>query len=143
MLAITYLLAGLSIAYILEKRIVTASIFAVFPTIDSGFNYAYPIVENGVIHSIPAAFVSGFLIYIYTEDKESAKSCLIGYLSHITLDLISSKSIMAFYPLSFDLSVDLMPPDNLWWNLCLITVFLSGMFVKKNPEIFEPIVNFR
>lgn len=143
MIPLTYLLVALSTAYILEKRIVTASIFSLLPTFDTALKFAYPFTTNGILHSLPAAFICSFLIYSYSEDIESAESCFLGYFIHLLIDLTGSTDIPMFYPLLEGFSLGILPQQNVWWNAAFISAAVSAMFLKKNSGILQPVVNLR
>lgn len=143
MIALTSLVAAVSIAYVLEKRIVTASVFALVPSFDLTLDFTYPFVAHGIMHSFLAASTASFLVYIYSEDMESTKSCFIGYSSTLFLQLITFTAIPVFYPFTGDFSIGIVPETSLFGNAALISFFLGAMVLKKNRNVFDPVVEFR
>jgi len=131
-ISLTHFVFGLSLAYILDKRLVTASAFALVPDLDISFDFLYPFTQGGIMHSLLAAVVFTFLVYVYTEDRISAESCFLGYTgSGIGLDLLTSSGIPVFFPLLEDISFSIADPNSLAPNLAFITFSLALMFAKK------------
>ena len=133
MIALTHFVFGLSIAYVLDKRIVTASAFALVADLDTTFTFLYPFTPEGIMHSLIAATLSTFLVYVYTEDRVSAESCAIGYIiSGIGLDIITNSGVPIFFPVFGDISIPLTATESLAPNLVIIILSLSLMFGKKH-----------
>ena len=143
MIALTHIVFGLSIAFVLEKRLITASVFAVVADFDITFDFLYPFTSNGIMHSLLAAGIFSLLVFVYSEDRESAESCFLGYISHLGLDSITSYGVQIFFPLQYNLALGIASAEDLVWNLGIITIFLSAMFVKKNWQVFRPFLSFR
>jgi membrane-bound metal-dependent hydrolase YbcI (DUF457 family) len=61
-ISLTHFVFGLSLAYILDKLLVTASAFDLVPDIDLTFNFLYPFTQKGIMHSLLAAVVFTFLV---------------------------------------------------------------------------------
>jgi len=139
---LTYLILALSLAYILDRRIATASIFALVPDFDALFSFLYPFTSGGIMHSILAASVFTFLTYIYTEDRVSAESCILGYSSHLSLEIITYSKLALFFPIASTYSLSLVSAQNLVVNSAVITASVSAVFLKKNWKIFHSMVPF-
>lgn len=137
---LTYLIFALALAYILDKRLLTASIFALVPSIDVLIDFRYPFVHHGIMHSLLAAVVFSLLIYVYTEDQESAESCFLGYSSHLFLDLLTAPAIPLLFPLAHELTLALVSPYSPEANTAIITASLAGMYMKKNWRHFQPLI---
>lgn len=143
MISVTHFIFGLALAYILDKRLVTASTFALVPDFDVNFNFLYPFVHRGIMHSLLAAGIFTVLVYTYTEDRFSAESCLIGYLSHLAIDNLTPSGVPLLFPLSKTFSVSLTYASSLKFNSAIIGFSLALTLVKKNREIFRPLLNIR
>jgi membrane-bound metal-dependent hydrolase YbcI (DUF457 family) len=132
-IALTHFVFGLSLAYILDKRLVTASAFALVPDLDKTFTFLYPFTSGGIMHSLIAATVFTLLVYIYTEDRVSAESCALGYIvSGLGLDLLTSSGVPVFFPLLGKISVSIASTDAITFNLAIIILSLILMFGKKH-----------
>lgn len=138
MISTTHLLFGVSLAYVLEKRIVTAAIFSVVPDFDITFNFLYPFVHRGIMHSILAASVFSGLVFLYTEDQVSAESCFLGYCSSLGLDMLTSSGLPLLFPSPSSFSLGLVSAYSLEANLAIITLSLGLMFLKKHQKQFVP-----
>ena len=143
MIALTHLILGLAMAYLLDKRLITTSVFAVVPDFDKTFNFLYPFVSNGILHSLLAAFIFSLLVFIYSENIESTKSSLIGYLSHLGIDSLCQPGVLLFFPYFSKISLGLATSTSFQWNLCIITISITAMFLKKNWESFRPFFSFQ
>lgn len=53
--------------------------------------------HRGMIHSLFFAFFLSFLIFLF--DQNASFGFLVGYLSHLFLDLITREGIVLFWPL--------------------------------------------
>jgi membrane-bound metal-dependent hydrolase YbcI (DUF457 family) len=136
-ITLTHFVFGLSLAYILDKRLITTSAFALVPDFDLTFNFLYPFTQKGIMHSLLASGVFTFLVYVYTEDLESAKSCFLGYAgAGLGLDLLTSSGVPIFFPLLKDISLSFANPTILAPNLAIIIFSLSLMFAEKHGMIF-------
>lgn len=142
-ISLTHLMAGLSIAYIVEKRLVTSSVFAVVPDFDITFNFLYPFVHRGIMHSFMAALTASFLVYVYSEDRISAESCFLGYSTHLFFDTFTRSGVTLFFPIEKSFALNLTSATALPWNLALISIFLGAMMLKKNNVILRPVVELR
>ncbi len=140
MISLTYAVFALSLAYILDKRLVTAVIFALVPSFDFLLNHTYPFTYHGIMHSIFAASVFTLLVYTYTEDRVSAESCFLGYSSHLFLDILTYSSIPLLFPLGHQFSLSLVSAYSLEANSAIITVSIAAMYIKKNREYLEPVL---
>ena len=132
MIALTHFVFGLSLAYILDKRLITASAFAIVPDFDLTFNFLNPFVSQGIMHSLFAAGVFSFLVYVYTEDRLSAESCFLGYtVSGLGLDLLTSSNFPIFFPLLDSFTLSLASEQDFAFNLAVLTFSIGLMFLKK------------
>lgn len=133
MIALTHFVLGLSLAYVLDKRLITASGFALLPDLDISFDFLYPFNPGGIMHSVLAAGVFSFLVYVYTEDRISAESCFLGYVvSGLGLDLLTSSGVPIFFPFLGDFTLGITAPDSLAPNLSIIILSIGLMFAKKH-----------
>ncbi len=133
MISLTHFVFGLSLAYILDKRLVTASAFALVPDLDLSFDFLYPFTELGIMHSLLAAGVFAFLVYVYTEDRVSAESCFLGYSgSGLGLDLLTNSGVPLLFPALGDYALSLTSSNSLAPNLAIIIISVGLMFVKKH-----------
>lgn len=136
LISTTHLLFGISIAYALEKRILTAGIFSIVPDFDITFDFLYPFVHRGIMHSILAASVFSGIVYLYSTERASAESCFLGYCSALGLDLLTESGMPVLFPLQTDLSLGLTSAYSIQANTAIITISLGLMFLKKNQERF-------
>ena len=132
MISLTHLLFGLSLAYVLDKRLVTASVFAIVPDFDITFNFLYPFTHRGITHSFLAAGVFTLLVYVYTEDQVSAESCFLGYSSALCLDLLTSSGVPLFFPFLDGFSLGVASAYSIEWNSAIIAFSLILMLAKKH-----------
>lgn len=139
MISATHVIFGLALAYVLDKRLVTATVFSVVPDFDSLFDFIYPFVHRGVMHSILAALFFTALIYIYTRDRESAESTAIGYSSHLGIDLLTFSGVPLFFPLYSNFALGVAGYASLPANTAIITLSISLMILKKYFGVFRPI----
>ena len=136
MISLTHLIFGLGLAYVLDKRLVTASVFSIVPDFDITFNFLYPFVHRGIMHTLLAAGVFSFLVYVYTEDRISAESCFLGYAgAGLGLDLLTSSGVPLFFPFLGDFALGVTSAYSLEWNSAIIAFSLSLMFLKKHQEL--------
>lgn len=136
MIALTHFVFGLSLAYVFNKRLITASAFSLAPDIDITFNFLYPFTASGIMHSLMASMVATFLVYIYTEDVESAKSCLLGYVaSGIGLDLLTKTGFPLLFPFSGDFGPSLFGSTALAPNLSILMLSIGLMLAKKHGMV--------
>ncbi len=139
MLTPTHLVFGLALAYVLDKRLVTASVFAVIPDFDVLLNFLYPFVHRGIMHTVLAAGVAAGLVYLYTDDRESAESCFLGYSSHLALDLTTLSGVPLFFPFYRDIALSLTPAYSFEANMAFLAASLTAMIIKSNWKIFRPV----
>lgn len=133
MIALTHFVFGLSLAYVFDKRLITASAFALVPDLDISFGFLYPFTQEGIMHSLLATGVFTFLVYVYTEDRVSAESCFLGYaISGLGLDLLTNSGVPLFFPAIGDYSLSLVTANSLAPNLAIIIISLGLMFAKKH-----------
>lgn len=133
MISLTHFVFGLSLAYVLDKRLVTASAFALVPDLDLSFDFLYPFTNLGIMHSLLAAGVFTFLVYVYTEDRGSAESCFLGYAgAGLGLDLLTDLGVPLFFPLLGDYALSLTSSNSLAPNLAIIIISLGLIFAKKH-----------
>lgn len=126
---------GLSLAYILDRRLVTASVFALVPDFDITMEYIYPFVHRGIMHSLLAAFTFSLLVYLYSRDRISAESCFLGYTSALALDSLTSSGVPFLFPFGRTYSLDLLSAYSPEGNIAIITASLAGMWLKKNLDL--------
>jgi len=132
-ISLTHFVFGLSLAYVLKKRLITASAFALVPDIDVSFDFLYPFTQGGIMHSLMAAGVFTFLVYVYTEDRVSAESCFLGYAgSGLGLDLLIDSGVPLFFPAQGNYSLSLVATNSLAPNLAIIITSVGLMFAKKH-----------
>lgn len=135
MISLTHFVFGLSLAYILDKRLVTGSAFALVPDFDITFNFLYPFTHRGIMHSLLAALVFSFLVYVYTEDRISAESCFLGYAgAGLGLDLLTSSGIPLFFPFLGDFALSITSAYSLPANLSIIMFSLGLIMASKHTE---------
>jgi membrane-bound metal-dependent hydrolase YbcI (DUF457 family) len=135
-ISLTHFVFGLSLAYIIDKRLVTASAFALVPDFDLSFDFLYPFTSEGIMHSLLAAIVFTFLVYVYSEDRISAESCFIGYIvSGLGLDLITISGVPLFFPALGNYSLSLVSANSLAPNLAIIIISIVLMIGKKHDLI--------
>lgn len=136
MISLTHFVFGLSLAYVLDKRLVTASAFALVPDLDVSFDFLYPFTSGGIMHSLLAAGVFTFLVYIYTEDRVSAESCFLGYAgAGLGLDLLTSSGVPLFFPFLGNFSLSITAIESLTPNLAIIIISIGLMFGKKHELV--------
>lgn len=143
MISLTHFIFGLSIAYVLNKRLVTASTFALVPDFDITFNFLYPFVHRGIMHSLLAAVVFSGLVYTYTEDRLSGESAFLGYISHLALDTLTSSGVPLVFPLSNTFSVSLIYASSLEFNSAIIAFSIGLMILSKHQKVFRTFLDIR
>lgn len=140
MITLAHFTFGLALAYILDKRLITASTFAIVPDFDITLDFFYPFSHRGIMHTVLAAAVFAGLIYVYSEDRESAESCFMGYTSHLGLDLLTSSGVPLFFPFFTDYALSLTSAYSLEANLAIITLCICSMYIKKNFKSFKTLL---
>lgn len=143
MISATHVVFGLAIAYVLDKRLVTATVFSVIPDFDALFDFIYPFVHRGVMHSITAVLFFSVLAYVYSRDRESAESTAIGYSSHLAIDLLTFSGVPLFFPFYSNFALGLTGYSSLPANTAIITLSISLMFLKKHWSVLRPIFRRR
>jgi len=142
-IALTHFAVGLTLAYVLDKRLVTASAFALVPSFDKTFDFLYPFTQRGIMHSFLAAGLFTSLVYIYTEDRGSAESCFLGYSSAILLETLTSSGAPLLFPLPKNFALDLTTSSSLEGNLAILSLCTVLVFAKKHPKVFQTLYNWR
>lgn len=141
MISLTHFVFGLSLAYMLNKRLVTASAFALVPDFDLSFNFLYPFTSLGIMHSLLSAGVFTFLVYVYTEDRISAESCFLGYAgAGLSLDLLTNSGVPLLFPFLGDFALSVASETSLPVNLSIIVLSI-GLMIAKKHEILS--IDFR
>jgi len=132
-ISLTHFIFGLSLAYILDKRLITASTFALVPDFDITFDFLYPFTHRGIMHSLLAAGIFTLLVYIYTENRGSAESCFLGYAgAGLGLDLLTSSGVPLFFPFLNDFALSLTSAYSLAANLSIIAFSLALIMIEKH-----------
>ncbi|MFB6203601.1 MAG: metal-dependent hydrolase [Candidatus Nanohaloarchaea archaeon] len=140
MISVTHLIFGLAVAYILDRRVATAMIFSVAPDFDITFSFMYPFTHRGITHTFLAAGVFTLLTYVYTEDRVSAESCALGYLSHLGLDLLTLSGMHLLFPFQGSFSLGMSSAYSLKANTAIIALSGGAMAAKKHREVFAPVL---
>ncbi|MFB6190875.1 MAG: metal-dependent hydrolase [Candidatus Nanohaloarchaea archaeon] len=139
MITVAHFVFGLALAYLLDRRLVTASAFAIVPDFDITLDFLYPFTHRGIMHTLLAAVVFSGLVYVYTEDRVSAESCLLGYTSHFALDLLTPSGIPLLFPFMSDFALSLTSAYSLKVNSAIIAASLTAMYVKKSTQLFKKV----
>ncbi len=127
MLGVTHLLFGFSYGFITRLPVVIVMIGSILPDIDVAFDFFFPLVHRGVLHTPIAAAVIGTATYLATGKKSWGYAVTLGMLTHFFLDTITPMGIMWLYPFNTAFySLDLVNAANLTANLVMI-VFSLGM----------------
>lgn len=132
MISFTHFVFGLALAYFLDKRLVTASAFALVPDFDITFSFLYPFTHRGITHTLLALLVSSGLVYVYTEDRVSAESCALGYGSALATDLLTFSGFPVLFPLETNFSFGLVSAYSFTANSAIIAFSVSLMLLKKH-----------
>lgn len=133
---------ALALSYVLDRRIVTASVFSLVPDFDILFKFLYPFVHRGMMHSLLAALTATGLVYLYSRDRVSAESCLLGYLvAGLGLDLLTFSGVPLFFPFHRDLALSLVSAYSIPANSAIVSLSVGAMYVKKNRDIFRPFLD--
>lgn len=136
MISLTHFLFGLSLAYMLEKRLITSSGFALVPDFDLSLDFLYPFTSDGIMHSFLAAGIATALVYIYAEDFESAQSCFIGYAgAGLGLDLLTNSGVPLFFPFFENFKLSFTSAYSLPANLTIIIASLVLIMLKKHEIV--------
>lgn len=138
MITLAHFVFGLALAYVLDRRIVTASAFALVPDFDVTLDFLYPFQHRGIMHTLLAALIFSGLVYVYSEDRVSAESCFLGYTSHLGLDLLTFSGVPIFFPFLSDYALSVTSAYSLEANSAIIAVSLAFMYVKNNFNRFKP-----
>ncbi|MFB6213059.1 MAG: metal-dependent hydrolase [Candidatus Nanohaloarchaea archaeon] len=139
MITVAHFAFGLAVAYILERRLVTSSAFAIAPDFDITLDFLYPFTHRGIMHTFLAAAVFSGLVYVYTEDRISAESCMLAYNSHLFLDLLTTSGVPLFFPFMSDFALSLTSAYSLKANSAIIAASLTAMYVKKSTQLFKKV----
>lgn len=100
MIAVTYLLFALALAYVLRIPVVYALVGSVLPHLDMLFTFAFPFTPQGILHTpLFAAFVMAVL-YLVTARPPVVMAAGVGILSHLFLDTLTALGVMWLYPVT-------------------------------------------
>ncbi len=122
MIAITHVLFGLAIAYVLRLPVAWAMIGAVLPDIDILIDASFPFVHRGIVHTPVAAGTAALVLGLATGDRDPAAALGTGYLSHLFLDTFTYSGIMWLYPVATHLSLELVGYDDVAVNLGIMVL---------------------
>ncbi|WP_414837156.1 metal-dependent hydrolase [Candidatus Nanohalococcus occultus] len=142
MIALTHLVFGLAVGKIFDLRIGTVMIFAVLPDIDRIFLFAYPLVRNGISHSVVLGIGITVLAYVVSQRLSTAKSSVAGYLSHLGLDLLCFRGIAVLYPATGFYSVGVFSETSFLGNLSVLSVSLMLIVFESHTEVLDWIKKF-
>jgi membrane-bound metal-dependent hydrolase YbcI (DUF457 family) len=137
MITVAHFAFGLALAYITKRRLVTASAFAIAPDFDITLDFLYPFTHRGIMHTLLAAAVFSALVYAYTEDRISAESCMLGYTSHLGLDLLTFSGVPLFFPFLSDFALSLTSAYSLEANSAVIALSTGAMILEKRTDILK------
>lgn len=143
MIPFVHLIFGLAVGKTLDLRIGTVMIFAILPDIDQIFVFAYPIIRNGILHSLIAGSVLTFGAYLLSDRASTAKSCLTGHLSHLSLDLLCFNGITLLYPVKSFYSAGIFTETSILPNFAILSISLMALLSEdqikefKRPKIFS------
>ncbi|MFB6190430.1 MAG: metal-dependent hydrolase [Candidatus Nanohaloarchaea archaeon] len=140
MITVAHFAFGLAIAYILDRRIVTASAASIAPDFDITLNFLYPFTHRGIMHTFLAAAVFSALVYTYTEDRVSAESCLLGYTSHLGLDLLTFSGVPLFFPFLSDFALSLTSAYSLEANSAVIALSIIAMMLENRMNLSKTVL---
>ena len=94
----------------IEKIVATVMLFFAMCIIGSRTNH------RSFTHSFLGLFIFGLILYI-SLPKVFIESFVVGYLSHIILDLFNHKGLKLFYPMKKRLCFDLCDSDGIVNNV--------------------------
>lgn len=136
MLGITHLIFGFASVYIAGLPVVLGMIGSLAPDIDVLFNFTFPFVHRGIMHTPIFAIALVLIIYALTENKGSSLSFGAGYLAHLFLDTFTYSGIMWLFPLTNEsFSFSFFSYANIPGNLLVIALSASLAYLWKNLEV--------
>lgn len=142
MIAITHILFGVALAKLLDLRVGTVMLIAVLPDIDKLFVFAYPLVRNGVTHSLLAAAVVSLTAFLASNSISTMKSCLTAYISHISIDLFCLNGLTAAYPLKKFYSLGIFAENSLIGNFSVLSFSILLIIATESFELRRKIISF-
>lgn len=140
MITVAHFAFGLALAYITKRKLLTASAFAIAPDFDITLDFLYPFTHRGIMHTLLTAAVFSALVYAYTEDRASAESCLLGYTSHLGLDLLTFSGVPLLFPFLSDFALSMTSAYSLEANSAIIAFSISVMILEKHKKILETVL---
>lgn len=135
MLGFTHMIFAFALVKLMKKNEISGVIFALMPEIDILLDHITPFVRNGIFHSLMAVIVITSLIEAIFADRDITEGTLIGFSSHIMLDILSFDRIMIFFPIQSFYSLDLLATYGLMENLAVISVSIMILLESENPTV--------
>jgi len=138
MIDLAHAIFAFALVFILRLPVIMGIIGALLPDLDITFDFIFPFVHRGVLHTPVALLVFSVLFYLITKNKGSTISFSLGYLTHLFLDTFTPAGIMWFYPYAKFYSLNLVYATALVPNLMIIlfSVFMFGLW-KYNEVILK------
>lgn len=132
MLDITHLLFALVLAYVLDLPVVYAMIGGVLPDVDLVFEFGFPFVHRGIVHTPVFAAFAMLVVYLVMHRRWVSASLGIGILSHLYLDTLTPMGVMWLYPVTAErFSLEIAAAANTTANLALIVFYLGTLAVWR------------
>lgn len=122
MIGLTHIVFGLAIGKTLDLRIGTVILFAVLPDIDRIFVFASPLIRNGVTHSLIGGVFLCVCVMAGFDRSSTAKSSFVGYISHLSLDILCINGLMILYPIEKFYSLGLTTETDLVANFSALSL---------------------
>jgi inner membrane protein len=140
-ISVTHIVAGYTIGELLDLEKDYAAIASVIPDVDVLFSFAYPFSHRGITHTLVFILVAGLGIQSTSGEFRKTFSVILGLLTHLLLDSLTFSGIPVFFPLGNAVSASLTSANDLYWNLSLISVFMTLTAVKKNSRALRELLD--
>ncbi len=112
-----------------------AMIGSIFPDLDLTFNFTFPFVHRGILHTPLALIALSVLFYLITKNKGSTISFSLAYLTHLFLDTLTPMGILWLYPLKNYYSLNLVYSNNFIANFSIIVFSIFIFILWKYDEV--------
>ncbi len=135
MIDLTHIIFAFFLAYILRLPLVMTMIGSVLPDLDLTFNFTFPFVHRGILHTPLALITLSILFYLITKNRDSTLSFSLGYLTHLFLDTLTPIGIMWLYPLKNYYSLNLVYSNDFLANFSIILFSIFMFLLWKYNEV--------
>jgi inner membrane protein len=137
MYGLTHACFGLALAVLLRVPVVTAVLASLLPDLDAMFEFGFPFVHRGVLHSPSAGLFLAGIVFLLSGRQATAGGFLAGFFSHLFLDTFTPSGIMWLFPWDGYFSLMMATASSLSANVALMLVSLGFFLGWRNRTRLE------